>query len=579
MLFDLQQILDHPASPPSWFRLALEHNLQQIAKEGKVQRYFLKALRQIFEAETAWYVAVPVTGAKPTWDGADRPCDLELVRAFAKQQEPELPPHLLLAPVRVHGRLTAVVAIDKAEGSFPIGSGHELNGLCNSLAEELEAREERRVDEILLDIKEEILRDLRPQDLVYRILHGLRRLVDYDHSSALLIYDRTLGALRLEAEQIAWVRAKSRAIGRELPISKKLVEELRLRGERIVSRRRGVMDAAASVILEPEDELADLLAYAAEGEAPEPTSTLCAPLVERGRFLGVLRVSALRRSPFNDWDARVVSTFLPAALAAIQDAHDREAREHRALSAEQRAYLVNVARVVAHDVNNSLGAALPLAQQILADLEAGEPISPEIWREDLAAIIGEIDKCRGVFDRLLRQEQDPQTGDPSSDVNRAIKSQWSFLEPRFRRRRVTLHQDLAKTLPKVGMYRGQLEHVVHNLVVNALDVVPREGGEIHVRTYLESEPNGGDRVVLEVADNGPGIAEEEIGRVFEMFYSTKGGTGLGLPLVRRLVAEAKGQVEIAPRDDGVSVGGTVVTVRLPLATDAERVAGAVEVIR
>lgn len=578
MLFDLQQILALPASPPSWLRVALEHNLRQIASEQKVQRYFLRALRQILGADTAWYVALPETGDKPTWDGPDRPCQMDLVREFAAQREPELPTNVLLAPVRVHGRLNAVVSAEKAEGSFPMGSGHELNGLCNLLAKELMAREEERVDDVLLDIKDEILRDLRPQDLVYRILHGLRRLVDYDHSSALLILDPAGRALRVEAEQIAWLRATgSRAIGRELPVSAQLVDELRRKGERIVARRKGRIDEAASVILEPQGELAQVLAYAAEGDAPTPTSTLCAPLVHGGRLLGALRMSAVARSPFNVWDARVVSTFLPAAVSAIHDAHDRVALEHQALSAEQRAYLVNVAKVVAHDINNSLGAALPLAQQLAADLESGEPLRPDVWSEDLKTIIGSIEKCSGVFDRLLRQEQDPQTGDPSGDLNRAIRNQWTFLEPRFTRRRASCERELAKDLPRVGMFQGDLGHVVLNLMVNALDAMPREGGAVHVRTFLDGDDRDDpdSSVVLEVRDNGVGIPNDRLGRVFDAFFSTKGGTGMGLPLVRRMVDQVKGTVDIDSSPDA----GTVVTVRLPRVESRSTSSARVELIR
>jgi len=568
-MIDLRQSLAAPTDAPGWFRFALEHNLGHIASEPKLQRHFLKAVRLALDPDTAWYVPVPVTGTKPLWDGADRPCDLDAVRAFAAHSEPELPPDLLLAPLRVHGRLTAVVGAGKTEGSFPRGSGHELNSLCGLLATELMSREERRVDEVLLRIKEEILRELRPRDLAYQILHGLRELVDYDHSSTLLIYDRAAGVLRVEAEQIAWAKAKSRSIDHELKVSPELAEDLRLRGERIVSRQRGKVDPAAAVILDPTGELAEILSYAAAEGAPAPTSTLCAPLVDRGELLGALRVAAQRRSPFNRWDAKVVSRFLPAAINAIQDAHHRLHQEHQLLSAEQRAFLVNVARVVAHDINNALGAALPLAQQLQAEARDGQ-IDVETWGEDLTEIIRNLDLCRGIFDRLLRQEGGREAKDPSTDLNRVVKDRLALLEASFKRHQAEVELHLGERLPQVGIYQDHLEHVVWNLVLNALDALPLEEGRIEVTT--RSAEAGSKVVELEISDNGVGIPPEEMERVFRPFHSTKGGTGMGLPLARKLVEEIGGRVHL----ESTPGRGTAVRVELP-AVPGDRETG--EVIR
>lgn len=558
-MIDLRQTLDSPADAPGLFRFALEYNLGRIASERKLQRHFLKAVRMVLGADTAWYVPVPVpaAGVKPLWDGADRACDLEIVRAFADHEEPELPSDLLLAPVRIHGRFTAVTATGKDGGEFDRGTGHELNGLCGLLAAELMRREKRRVDEVLLRIKEEILRELRPRDLTYQILHGLRELVDYDHSSALLIYDRAARRLRVEAEQIAWAKAKSRSIDRELELSSELAEDLRLRGERIVSHQKGRVDPAASVILDPAGELAEILAYSVGEGAPAPSSTLCAPLVDRGELLGLLRVAAFRRSPFNRWDATVVSRFLPAAINAIQEAHHRVHREHVAMSAEQRAFLVNVARVVAHDINNALGAALPLAQQLQLEAQEGR-VEPGVWTEDLGEIIRNLDLCRGIFDRLLRQERRREAKSPSTDLNRVAKDRLALLDAAFRRHQAVVDLDLEDALPRAAIFQDHLEHVVWNLVHNALDALPRDAGRIEVRTRCVDE-----RVELAIADNGEGIADDQRDRVFEPFHSTKGSTGMGLPLVKKLVEEVGGRLSL----DSTPGQGTVVRVELPIAAD------------
>lgn len=558
-MIDLQQTLDTARETPAMFRIALESNLRRIASERKLHRHFLKAVRLVLESDTAWYVPVPVTGDKPQWDGADRPCDLDAVRAFAAHEEPALPEDLLLAPVRVHGRLTAVVGTGKANGAFELGTGHDLNQLCALLAGELMRREERRVSEVLLRIKEDILRELRARDLTYQILHGLRELVDYDHSSALLIHDRAAGVLRVQAEQIAWAKAKSRAIDRELKLSPDLAEDLRLRGERIVSRRKGKVDPAAALILEPSGELAEILAYVAEEGAPAPTSTLCAPLVDQGELLGLLRVAALRRSPFNRWDASVVSRFLPAAINAIQDAHHRLRKEMQAMTAQRRAFLVNVARVVAHDINNALGAALPLTQQLQAEMESGA-VDLDAWRGDLDEVLRYLERSRDIFDRLLRQEHGHESKNPDSDLNRAVKDCLALLGAALQRHGAEVDPDLDPELPRVRIYRDNLEHVVWNLLSNALDALPLERGRIGIVTRrCDAEEHG---VELSLTDNGAGISEEHLERVFQPFHSTKGGTGMGLPLSRKLVEEVGGRIRLTSRPGE----GTEVCVELPVAS-------------
>jgi len=128
------------------------------------------------------------------------------------------------------------------------------------------------------------------------------------------------------------------------------------------------------------------------------------------------------------------------------------------------------------------------------------------------------------------------------------------------------------------MFQGDLGHVVLNLMVNALDAMPGEGGEMHVRTFLDQHAVGEGPetgVALEVRDNGVGIPADHLGRVFDAFFSTKGGTGMGLPLVRRMVDQVGGTVGIESSPEV----GTVVTVRLPRVRSRETSSARGEMIR
>src|SRR4029077_811575 len=94
-----------------------------------------------------------------------------------------------------------------------------LRRIAKLISESLEVIDWQRTIEVRSQIDHKIFKQLRPQDLFYQILHGLRSLTHYDHSAALLICDRRENSLQVVAEQIAWVKGKSHRIGLKLPLN------------------------------------------------------------------------------------------------------------------------------------------------------------------------------------------------------------------------------------------------------------------------------------------------------------------------------------------------------------------------
>src|SRR5262249_18203520 len=136
-------------------------------------------------------------------------------------ERPAIPPTDILAPLVVGERAAGLVALRRA-GGFPTGAGRFLARIGRKVAHEAGLREERRVQRAVDQIKERTLRDLRPQDLFYQVLHGLRTLTRYDHSSALLIAEEDEGHLVLHAEQVAGTKGKSRRIGKRVRVPREL---------------------------------------------------------------------------------------------------------------------------------------------------------------------------------------------------------------------------------------------------------------------------------------------------------------------------------------------------------------------
>ena len=142
------------------------------------------------------------------------------------------------------------------------------------------------------------------------------------------------------------------------------------------------------------------------------------------------------------------------------------------------------------------------------------------------------------------------------DIRRGIADTLTLLGAKTRAKSVEISQDVADNLPRAYAVGAELNQVWMNLIDNALDAVA-VGGRIAVTAAQEL-----DCVVVQIADNGPGIPQEIQARIFEPFFTTKGvgeGTGLGLDIVRRLLQKHDGGVDVVES----SPGRTVFEVRLP----------------
>jgi signal transduction histidine kinase len=177
---------------------------------------------------------------------------------------------------------------------------------------------------------------------------------------------------------------------------------------------------------------------------------------------------------------------------------------------------------------------------------------------ELANLADEVGQCAARISELVKAIKDHTYMDRSSyaatDVREGLESTLTILGRKLKGATVT--RDYEEGLPKIWAHAGELNQVWINLVDNAADAV--EGrGRIGVRAYRD-----GDSVVVEVFDDGPGIPRELQARVFEPFFTTKQvgeATGLGLDIVRRIVASHGGEIALASE-----FGKTRLVVRLPI---------------
>jgi two-component system, NtrC family, sensor kinase len=554
-----------PGAERDRFQLQLGHLLEQIDDTDKLLKTALGQIAREMKAEGgALYLRNPVTGGLRSigwghgghWDGRK-------VWSFLEQERPELKPNEIMAPIVSDRRAAGVIALVRPT-PFDPGAGRWLAKVCRKLAREMALREERRTNRLVDSIKDKAVRELRPKDLFYQILHGLRTLTRYDHSSALLIAEDDATRLVLHAEQVAWTKGKSHRIGRKIRVPEELRPALRRSTAiRIVSfgsaKARGGRTGAAPPAEGPPDpsSIARLLRWGGRrrGEPAEGT-ILVAPLHHEGHLLGLLKIAAQRPLALGAAEAEGVERVVRHVASVIHNARRALSMEERIIEAEKKHAMADLARAISHDVKNAIGAILPLAQQAREELESGSS-DPAVLAEDLKQIEQSAQICQRIFDGMLQLARSGVHPLDRVPLRTILEGALSILGTRMKRSGVTLEVKIPDDLPEVNARRGGLEQVFLNLFTNALDSMPAGG---RLRIAARAAPSG---VEIKVADTGTGIPADRLKRIHEPFYTTKDdGFGLGLAIVRSILWENDGEMTI----DSQPGRGTIVTLVLKAAS-------------
>ena len=259
---------------------------------------------------------------------------------------------------------------------------------------------------------------------------------------------------------------------------------------------------------------------------------------------------------FNDMAAQ-----LEVARARLQAETDRAVElEQQVRRAATLAVAGRLASAVAHEVGTPLNIISGRAEGLLRALPVQDPA-----RDDLKAIIGQIDRITRTIGSLLdtvRPRGPELRPTPLADV---LDPLLPLLSHAARQREVALETAVRPDLPPLLADTGQLQQVLINLVVNALEATPA-GGRVVLRAQRTMR-DGADGIQVAVADSGAGIPAEHVARVFEPFFTTKApgqGTGLGLAICREIVRGHGGDITL----DTSAGAGTTVTAWIPAAGTA-----------
>jgi signal transduction histidine kinase len=263
-----------------------------------------------------------------------------------------------------------------------------------------------------------------------------------------------------------------------------------------------------------------------------------------------------------------------AALVVAQDITLRKQAE-RALQAKNEelkgmsaqlwqtaklATMGELAASIAHELNNPLTTVNLHLEHLLGQM------SPEnLMRGALQVMAQELERMSTLVANLLAFSRRSQPQISTVDMGEEIDTTLELIHYHLRNHRIHVERHYPSERPNIQADRQQLRQLFLNLFTNAIDAMP-QGGTLTISMRAE-EAVTPSHVVIEIVDTGFGMASEEIPKALEPFYTTKSegkGTGLGLPICRRIIEEHHGTLRITS-DRGK---GTTVQIAFPIANAA-----------
>lgn len=238
----------------------------------------------------------------------------------------------------------------------------------------------------------------------------------------------------------------------------------------------------------------------------------------------------------------------------------KEAMNEKMIEAGRLASIGELAAGIAHEINNPVAIMVEEAGWIEDLMSDDGPLSEETLAEIQRAvqqIQEQGDRCKQITYKLLSfaRKTDPTVKEVS--INRLVEEVIGLVSQKSRYGGVKIITDLSAGLPPVAASPSELQQVLLNLVNNAVDAIESDGGTVEVITSQEQ----GD-IHLTVTDTGIGIAESNLARIFDPFYTTKPvgqGTGLGLSICYGIINKLGGEIKVT----SVKGKGSAFTVTLP----------------
>ena len=277
---------------------------------------------------------------------------------------------------------------------------------------------------------------------------------------------------------------------------------------------------------------------------------LVVPLLKDNAIVGIITLGRKQVQPFTDRQICLFRDFAAQATIALEST--RRERQYREMQnelahANRVATMGQLTASIVHEIKQPITAGRTYVAAALRFLNKNPPDVAEVG-ETLACIMNENGRVSDIVDRIgaLIKKAPPQK--EVVDLNAAILEVTALTRSEAVKTGVTVSTQLATELPRIQCDRVQLQQVMLNLIVNAIQSMSgvEDGNrELHIST-VNIQPEG---VCVAVRDTGQGLRPESLPRLFEYFYTTKpDGMGMGLSICRSIIEAHGGRLWAMPRE-------------------------------
>ncbi|MCP4634059.1 MAG: PAS domain-containing protein [candidate division Zixibacteria bacterium] len=275
-----------------------------------------------------------------------------------------------------------------------------------------------------------------------------------------------------------------------------------------------------------------------------------------GRLINYLSV----KFPLYDNSGKKYAICCIAADITKEKTHDRQMLESEKFSA-----LSTLAAGVAHEFKNALAGILGNATHLMESIEDNDPVA-----SSLRNIVETAEQANKIASALLSYSAKNEESRGLYNLGRLVTETSSLMEGSFRMEYNIETVTNIETSQYVEICRWQIQQVILNAILNAKEAIPKEGGTIVISVYSENR-----YAHLSIADSGKGIPAENLSKIFDPFFSTKGvwgpdkgsGTGLGLTWIKNIIENHNGEIKVASKEDM----GTNLIISLPLVDEDKRI--------
>lgn len=247
--------------------------------------------------------------------------------------------------------------------------------------------------------------------------------------------------------------------------------------------------------------------------------------------------------------------FVPMAFFYVRRAIDKTKNlEKRAINSERLAFVGTLAGGLAHEIKNPLSTLNINLQLLKEELQSmtGENCKRAYTKTQV--LQKEVQRLDEILNDFLRFAKGQELELKDHDMNEILDEVVDFVTPEIKQKKILILKSYDADLPLCRIDSNLIKQAILNIIINAEQAM-ENGGELMVRTTRDKK-----YIQIDITDTGPGIPKDIIGKIFQVYFSTKKtGTGLGLPTAKRIIEDHRGTISVQSEEGK----GTNFSITLP----------------